>query len=51
MVEISRKYKKKSVWNFEGKINDIWKKIVTCVKNTVKWVVAETCSITFFKCS
>jgi len=30
------------VWNFEGNINEVWKRIATCVKNIAKEVVDET---------
>jgi len=49
VVKINRKQKKgvhkeskRAVWNVEGNINKVWKRIATCVKNLAKKVVGET---------
>lgn len=34
--------KERAVQNFEGNINDVWKRIATSVKNTAKDMVGET---------
>jgi len=34
--------KEKVIWNVEGNKNDVWNRIVTCVKNNVKAIVGKS---------
>jgi len=43
--EFIKKLKERTVWNVEGNINEVWKRMATCDKNIAKEVVGETKNI------